>query len=103
MAICVIVDNPKGDAEMYEQVFQRLAQSGALPPPGAIFQVAGPADSGWRVVSVWDSRDAFERFAADRLAAAWAEVGLSRDDVTMTVFEAHSFMVGDVSAAAQPH
>jgi|SRR5512132_1603038 hypothetical protein len=102
MAICVIADNRQGSAEVYEQVVQRVAQSGEFPPPGAIFQVAGPADSGWRVISVWDSREAFESFAGQRLVPAWAEFGVSRDDVTFTIFDAHSFMAGDLSGAAQP-
>lgn len=102
MAICVIAENPKGSAEIYEKVMQRVAQAGELPPPGAIFQVAGPAEPGWRVVSVWDSRDAFDRFARESLAPAWQEFGVSRDDVTFTIFEAHSFMAGDLSGAAQP-
>jgi hypothetical protein len=102
MAICVIAENPTGSAEVYEQVMQHFAQSGGLPASGAIFQVAGPAEPGWRVISVWDSREAFERFATERLASAWAEFGVSRDDVDFTIFEAHSFMAGDLSGAAQP-
>jgi hypothetical protein len=89
MAICVISENPQGTAEVYEQVAERISQGG--PPPGAIFQVAGPAEPGWRVISVWESRDAFERFVSERLAPAWAEAGVSRDDVNMTIFEAHSY------------
>ena len=60
MAICVIAENPKGSREVYEQVIQRVAQDGGeFPPPGAIFQVSGPAEPGWRVVSVWESREAY--------------------------------------------
>jgi heme-degrading monooxygenase HmoA len=102
MAICVIAENPKGHAEMYEQVMQRVAQSGDVPAPGLIFQAAGPAEPGWRVISVWDSRDAWQRFVQERLASAWAEAGLSRDDVTFTVFDVHSFMAGDLSSARRP-
>jgi hypothetical protein len=100
MAICVISENPKGTAEMYEQVVERVSQGG--PPPGAIFQIAGPADPGWRVISVWESRDAFESFVSERLAPAWEDHGISRDDVNFTIFEAHSYMAGDLSGASQP-
>jgi heme-degrading monooxygenase HmoA len=102
MAICVVGENPKATAEMYEQVMQRVAQSGEVPPPGAIFQVAGPAESGWRVISVWESREAFERFVEERLRPAWAEAGISPDDVSLSIFEAHSYTGGDVSGARQP-
>jgi hypothetical protein len=102
MAICVISENPKGSAEVYEQVVRKISESGEMPPQGAIFQIAGPAEPGWRVISVWDSREAFESFAAERLAPAWAELGVSRDDVNISTFEAHSFMAGDLSGSAQP-
>ena len=102
MAICVISDNPKGNADFFEQVSRRVRESGSFPPAGAIFQVAGPTDSGWRVVSVWESRDAFERFASEVLAPAWKEFGVSRDDVSFSIFEAHSYMAGDLSGAMQP-
>jgi heme-degrading monooxygenase HmoA len=101
MAICVVAQNPKGTPEMYEQVLQHLAQSGDLPAPGAIFQVAGPAEPGWLVVSVWDSFEAFEQFLHKRLTSAWAAAGVSQGDVSFTFFTAHSFMAGDVSGAAR--
>ena len=102
MAYCVIVENPKGSAELYEQVTQRVAASGEMPPQGAIFQVAGPAEGGWRVISVWESREAQERFRDERLVPAFNELGVSRDDVSWSDFEVHSFMAGDLSGAAQP-
>ncbi len=102
MAICVVADNPKGNRETYEGVIQRVFKGSDFPPAGAIFQVAGPAEGGWRVISVWDSREDFERFAQEHLQPAWAEVGVSRDDVSFSIFEAHSFMAGDVSGATTP-
>jgi hypothetical protein len=102
MAYCVISDNPNGSAELYEQVMQRVAASGEMPPQGAIFQVAGPADGGWRVISVWESREAQERFRDELLIPALDDVGVSRDNMTWSDFEAHSFLAGDLSGAAQP-
>lgn len=102
MAYCVIADNPNGSAELFEQVIRRVADTGEMPPEGAIFQVAGPAEGGWRVISVWESREAQERFRDERLIPVFMELGVSRDDVTWSDFEAHSFMAGDPSGAAQP-
>jgi hypothetical protein len=101
MATCVISESPKINAELYEQVLQKVQQSGDFPPAGWIFQVVGQGDI-WRVISLWQSRDDFERFAAERLAPAWSELGISRDDVNLTFFEAHSYMAGDLSGAMQP-
>lgn len=102
MAYCVVADNPNGSAELFEQITQRVAATGEMPPQGAIFQVAGPAEGGWRVISVWESREAQERFRDERLIPAFMELGVSRDDMTWSDFEAHSFMAGDLSGAAQP-
>ena len=35
-----------------------------------ILHVAGPTDDGFRVIDVWESRDAWGRFHADRVAPA---------------------------------
>ena len=32
MAYCVVIDNPNGSAELYEQVIQLVAASGDMPP-----------------------------------------------------------------------
>ena len=40
------------------------------PPQGVRSRVAGPTESGWCVVEVWDSREAFDRFFADKLQRA---------------------------------
>lgn len=102
MAYCVIVDNPQGSAGLYEQIMQRVLASGEMPPRGSIFQVAGPAEGGWRVISVWESREAQERFRDERLVPAFKELSISRDDVRWSDFEVHSFMAGDLSAAIEP-
>ena len=101
MAYCLIADNRNGSAEIYEQVIQKVAESGELPPPGAIFQVAGPHEGGWRVISVWESREAQERFRDERLLPVFQEVGVSRDDMNWSDFEADSVIAGDLSGAAQ--
>ena len=102
MAYCLIADNSNGSAELYEQVVQKVAANGEMPPRGAIFQVAGPHEGGWRVISVWESREAQERFRDERLLPVFEEVGMERGDMSWSDFEAHSFMAGDLSGAAQP-
>ncbi len=54
MAICLIVDNAEESREQFETVMEHLSQSGPVPPTGADLLIAGPADGGWRVISVWD-------------------------------------------------
>jgi hypothetical protein len=42
-----------------------------------------------------------ERFRDERLLPAFKELGMSRDDLTWSDFEAHSFIAGDLSGASQ--
>jgi hypothetical protein len=36
-------------------------------PDGLVLHAAGPTDEGIRIIAVWESEDAWERFRADRL------------------------------------
>ncbi len=102
MAYCLIVENPDQSQEQAEQVLAHVRSTGPVPPEGAQLMLAGPADPGWRVVSVWDSHEARERFFVERLTPAYHEVGLSLDGIRRTLFEVHTLAVGDLSGAPQP-
>lgn len=45
------------------------------PPPGARIRLAGPIHDGWRIVSLWDSREAFQSFPDNRLRPALEAAG----------------------------
>ena len=68
MAVCMIFDAPGVTQAQYEQVLHEVTADG--PPQGVRSHVAGPTESGWCVVEVWDSREAFDRFFADKLQRA---------------------------------
>jgi hypothetical protein len=46
------------------------------PPEGLVFHVSGPVDGGWQVIDVWESREHFDRFAAERIAPGLAAIGM---------------------------
>ena len=102
MAICLIVENPGQSEEQAEQVMAHVRSTGPVPPDGARLVLAGPANPGWRVVSVWDSEDALERFFGERLAPAYNEAGLSFDSVKRTLFEVQMLVAGDLTGVLQP-
>jgi hypothetical protein len=54
------------------------------------------------MITVWDSEEALERFFADRLAPAYAEVGLSLESASRTVFEVYMLVAGDLTGVPQP-
>jgi hypothetical protein len=73
MAVAMMVDNPEGSQETYNNVRERL---GLDRPAGGIFHAAGPSpNGGWRVVEVWESEEDAKRFVAERLLPAFEAVG----------------------------
>lgn len=101
MAICLIVENPDQSQEQAEQVLAHVRSTGPVPPNGARLALGGPADPGWRFISVWDSQEALDQFFAERLAPAYKEAGLSFDRIKRTLFEVHTLAAGDLTGAPQ--
>jgi hypothetical protein len=97
MALCMIVENPSQTEQQWEAVFDHLRDSGPVPPEGARLVVSGPADPGWRVISVWDSPEVRDRFFAERLSAAYDSVGLSFENLKRTEFEVSTLIAGDLT------
>jgi hypothetical protein len=55
----------------YERVRARV---GDEPPPGLVGHYAGEVDGRWESVSIWESREACDRFRDERLMPAVREV-----------------------------
>ena len=75
MAVAIInTDFPEGvGAEMYDAV-DREMDIDANPPDGLIFHWAGEVDGKWTISDVWESREAYDAFAAERLTPAIEKV-----------------------------
>lgn len=51
--------------------YQRFADALDGPAPdGLVLHAAGPTDEGFRIIEVWETEGAWERFRAERLGAA---------------------------------
>jgi hypothetical protein len=100
MPICNILEHPHQNADHAEQIRAHIRSSGPVLPEGSRLVIAGPAETGYRVISVWDSLDARDQFFAERLAAAYEDVGLSLQDATQTYFDVEALMAGDLTGAA---
>ena len=101
MAICQIIENREMSQDQWEQVNAHVRRSGPVPAEGGRLVVAGPADPGWRVITVWESEGARDRFFAERLAPAYEEIGLSLDSIERTVFDVHTLIAGDLTGTPQ--
>ena len=94
MPILMVHDSPGGTQEQYEQVAERLTGGRGLNQPsdwpvgGLLSHAAGPTDSGWRVVDVWESEEAFQRFG-EVIGPILQEVGLPGEPQILKV---HNFV-----------
>jgi hypothetical protein len=69
----MLIDNPNGSKEIYEQLRERI---GLDKPAGGIFHIAGPSpNGGWRVIEIWESEEDAKRFLAESLGPAAEAVG----------------------------
>ena len=70
MAVLMVHESPGGTEEQYQEVVSRISHGkgfGSLrdwPVDGILFHVAAPMEGGWRVIDIWESEDAFERFGS---------------------------------------
>jgi hypothetical protein len=62
-------DMPGVSAEDYGKVLAELG-SDATDAPGLVAHVAGPVEGGFRIVDVWETRQAADAFAAQHLRPA---------------------------------
>jgi hypothetical protein len=102
MAICQIAHNRNMTPEQADQIFAHLRATGPVPPDGARLLISGPADAGYRIITVWDSNEAREQFLEGRLAQAYGATGLSMEDLEKTVFEVRTLVAGDLVGTPQP-
>lgn len=75
MAVAIInTDFPEGfGADLYDAVNGEMGIE-ADPPPGLIFHWAGELDGKFTITDVWESREAYDAFNAERLTPAIAKV-----------------------------
>jgi hypothetical protein len=76
MSVVMSMHWPEVRPEHYEAARTGVHWEDQLPD-GAQLHVAWFADDGFRVLDVWDSQAAFERFLAERLNPVVAQLGLT--------------------------
>jgi hypothetical protein len=102
MAICNILEDPRQTEEQAAQILARVRNTGWGLPEGARLFLSGPANPGWRVITVWDSPRACDQFYAQQLAPAYETAGLSLDTAARTDFDISMLIAGDLVGAPQP-
>ena len=58
-----------GTEAQYQAVIDAVHPSTGLPA-GQLHHLAGPAEDGWLIVAIWDSKSSFDAFVQDTLMPA---------------------------------
>jgi hypothetical protein len=99
MATAVLLSWAGVTREQYDEVLEKLGLD-ADPPAGGLFHIAGVTDDGLRVVDVWESAEAFQRFVGERLTPAVQAVGIETQPDAELV-EIHNVYAPGVSWVAE--
>jgi len=88
MAVALLFEGTGVTQAQYEQVLNQVAPGNQMAP-GMLYHVAGPTDGGFRVVEVWESQEAVDRFFGETLGRALQEAGIN---VQPQVWQVHNTM-----------
>ena len=92
MAIGVQMEFPGATLAQYDQVIQKMGfRLGGPGAPGGLFHWVTKTDAGIRVVDVWESREQYEKFSAERVRPLSAQVGIT-ESPKVTFFEVHNYL-----------
>ena len=76
MAVGLIFSGAGVTQAQYDQVRNEVAPGNKLPS-GMLYHAGGPAQNGWRVVEVWESQEAADRFFREKLGAALQKANIT--------------------------
>jgi hypothetical protein len=84
--VLVVIEVPGGSAELDYALTEAWRTASSLPE-GNVLRMAGPMDGGWRVVSLWESRQQFESFLEERLHLSLQDIGAGQPVVSFWEIE----------------
>jgi hypothetical protein len=92
MPVAVEMNFKGATLDQYDQIIGKmgLAPAGATPQ-GAISHWVAQTDEGIRVVDVWETQEAYDQFAAERIGPYSAEAGIT-DAPETRVYEVHNYL-----------
>ena len=94
MAVVIVHQGPGLTRESYEEAVRRLTGKARLESPadwpaeGLLVHTAGEAEGGFRIVDVWESKEAVQRFG-ETLMPVMQELGV---EAPLEIYPAHTFV-----------
>jgi hypothetical protein len=79
MTFVRLFDNPGVTQEQYDAASQQIGVTPDNLPEGGLLHVAGPGPhGGWRVVEIWESEQAAQKFDEEQVEPVLSQVGIQR-------------------------
>ena len=92
MAVAVEMNFKGATLDQYDQIIGKMGLApGGATPPGAISHWVAQTDEGIRVVDVWETQEAYDQFAAEKIGPYSAEAGVP-DEPETRVYEVHNYL-----------
>lgn len=92
MSVAYIFEISGFTQEKYDKVLEILKLNlGEKSPEGLILHIAGPMEGGFRMIDVWESEEARNRFSNEHLSSAFKQIGLGLPRYKIT-FKVHNIM-----------
>jgi len=92
MAVAVQLDFNGSTLEQYDEVIRKMGfEPGGPGGPGGLFHWVTQTDTGIRVTDVWETREAFDTFAREKIGPLGQEVGFAGPPETQ-FFEVHNYL-----------
>ena len=82
----VVIEMPGGSSELDDAITEAWGTL-SHPPEGNLLRMSGPMDGGWRVVSLWESRQQFETFLEERLHLSLQDTGADQPVISFWEIE----------------
>jgi hypothetical protein len=98
MATVMFMSWPEITPDLYDAAREAVNWEGD-PAPGGKFHVAWMGEDGFHALDIWESPEAFQRFANERLMPGLAPLGLTTQP-TVQMAEAHRIFVPDPEAVS---
>jgi hypothetical protein len=92
MAVAVEMNFRGASLDQYDQVIQKMGlKQGGPTPPGAISHWVAQTDDGFRVVDVWETKEAFEKFAQEQIGPYSREAGM-QSEPEVRFYDVHNYL-----------
>ncbi|MGI9549771.1 MAG: hypothetical protein ACR2MT_01125 [Aurantibacter sp.] len=83
--ILMLMSHPKMSAAQYEGTVRDLEAAGLGSIPERLYHVAAPNGEGWHVTDVWESEEAFNKFAETMVPIVIKHAGTAVEPIILPV------------------